>query len=136
MPGTNEPNTDRYLPGEHGFRFFPGFYTHIIETLTEIPMGEGKTAYDSLVSTETIQINQINEPAIKLPLHIPRSLKGVQELFDSLEQASEELTKKEAEFFAERVWQLMTSCKGRFFETYEKTGWWQFTQAGDFSEAY
>ena len=27
----------RPLPGEHGFRFFPGFYRHIIDTMDRIP---------------------------------------------------------------------------------------------------
>ena len=67
VPGTNMPDKDKYLPGEHGFRFFPGFYSHVIETMKEIPFDDKKTAYDSLVSTETIQINQIDAPPIKLP---------------------------------------------------------------------
>ena len=136
VPGTNMPDKDKYLPGEHGFRFFPGFYSHVIETMKEIPFDDKKTAYDSLVSTETIQINQIDAPPIKLPLHFPKSLKDVHTLFEAVEQASEELTKKEAEFFGERVWQLMTSCKGRFLSKYEETGWWAYTKADDYSEAY
>ncbi len=27
-----------WLPGEHGFRFFPNFYRHITDTLARIPM--------------------------------------------------------------------------------------------------
>src|SRR5918997_269502 len=33
----------RPLPGEHGFRFFPGFYQHVPETMGEIPVGGGRT---------------------------------------------------------------------------------------------
>ena len=29
--------TRRDLPGEHGFRFFPRFYRHIIDTMTRTP---------------------------------------------------------------------------------------------------
>src|SRR5712692_43688 len=25
------------LPGEHGFRFFPGFYGHVVDTMARIP---------------------------------------------------------------------------------------------------
>ena len=30
-----------WLPGEHGFRFFPNFYRHITDTLARIPTGSG-----------------------------------------------------------------------------------------------
>ncbi|KAJ1514148.1 hypothetical protein HMI54_014427 [Coelomomyces lativittatus] len=30
------------LPGEHGFRFFPGFYTHVIDTMKRIPFAGNK----------------------------------------------------------------------------------------------
>ena len=136
VPGTNTPFADKYLPGEHGFRFFPGFYKHVIETMKEIPFGGGKTAYDNLVSTDTIQINQIGLPAIKVPLHIPRNLQDVREIFAAIEQASAELTKSEADFFSDRVWQLMTSCNDRFLAEYESIGWWDYTNADSFSEAY
>ncbi|HEX7704198.1 MAG TPA: FAD-dependent oxidoreductase, partial [Kofleriaceae bacterium] len=29
------------LPGEHGFRFYPRFYTHVIDTMSRIPTGTG-----------------------------------------------------------------------------------------------
>ena len=36
------------LPGEHGFRFFPRFYRHIIDTMDRIPVGDHSAA-DNLV---------------------------------------------------------------------------------------
>ncbi len=37
VQGTNILNKDLYLPGEHGFRFFPGFYKHVTDTMKRIP---------------------------------------------------------------------------------------------------
>ena len=37
VPKTNLQDPHKYLPGEHGFRFFPGFYKHITSTMKEIP---------------------------------------------------------------------------------------------------
>src|SRR6187402_616138 len=38
------------LPGEHGFRFFPGFYKHITDTMRRIPFGGGgASCADNLV---------------------------------------------------------------------------------------
>jgi uncharacterized protein with NAD-binding domain and iron-sulfur cluster len=136
VPGTNTTDVNKYLPGEHGFRFFPGFYKHVIETMKEIPFGDGKTAYDNFVSTDTIQMRQIGLPAITVPLHIPRSLQDVREIFAAIEQESSELSKNETHYFADRVWQLMTSCNGRFLGEYETIGWWDFTNADNFSNAY
>ena len=32
------PNAARpWLPGEHGFRFFPNFYKHVTDTMSRIP---------------------------------------------------------------------------------------------------
>src|SRR5438034_907569 len=39
------------LPGEHGFRFFPRFYKHIIDTMTRIPYRITRTVADNLVDT-------------------------------------------------------------------------------------
>src|SRR5258708_33136392 len=36
------------LPGEHGFRLFPGFYKHVIDTMRRIPYGAHGTVYDNL----------------------------------------------------------------------------------------
>src|SRR5881392_1368414 len=38
------------LPGEHGFRFFPGFYRHVTDTMGRIPYGSGgASCADNLV---------------------------------------------------------------------------------------
>ena len=42
----------------------------------------------------------------------------------------------EVEFFAERIWQLMTSCEDRFMNEYESIAWWEYTAADNFSQAY
>ncbi|SLJ81199.1 amine oxidase [Mycobacteroides abscessus subsp. abscessus] len=38
VPGTAAGGRPE-LPGEHGFRFFPGFYQHIPDTMRRIPFG-------------------------------------------------------------------------------------------------
>src|SRR5262245_61287867 len=37
-----------YLPGEHGFRFFPGFYKHVVDTMARIPSFDGRPVADHL----------------------------------------------------------------------------------------
>src|ERR1700674_4824804 len=36
------------LPGEHGFRFFPGFYKHVIDTMGRTPYGAHGNVFDNL----------------------------------------------------------------------------------------
>ena len=45
------------LPGEHGFRFFPGFYRHIPDTMSRIPNGD-RTVFDHLVPSTRILLAQ------------------------------------------------------------------------------
>ena len=45
------------LPAEHGFRFFPGFYRHLPDTMARIPHG-GRSAADHLVPATRILLAQ------------------------------------------------------------------------------
>src|ERR1051326_7252165 len=48
----------RPLPGEHGFRFFPGFYKHVTDTMRRIPYGAHGNAFDNLAVATRIQIGR------------------------------------------------------------------------------
>ncbi|MES2132369.1 MAG: FAD-dependent oxidoreductase [Bacteroidota bacterium] len=135
VPGTNLNGND-FLPGEHGFRFFPGFYKHITNTMSRIPFTGGKTCFDNLVATENVEITQIGQFPIVVPVNFPSSLEDVIEMFLGFLEASSELTKAEIEFFSERIWQLMTSCNDRYLNEYEQVGWWEYLRADDFSDQY
>jgi len=136
VPGTNTKG-DNFLPGEHGFRFFPGFYRHITDTMSRIPYAPtGKTCFDNLVSTHDIQITQSGRPPVTVPVNFPNSATDLLEILIGIFEISSELTKEELSFFSSRIWQLMTSCNDRYMNEYEGIGWWQYLQADDFSPAY
>src|SRR6516165_1512934 len=61
------------LPGEHGFRFFPGFYKHVIDTMRRIPSFDGRTVADHLVPTTRMGITQYGKPTFLVPSQFPRS---------------------------------------------------------------
>jgi uncharacterized protein with NAD-binding domain and iron-sulfur cluster len=50
------------LPGEHGFRFYPRFYQHVIDTMARIPSPDGGTVRDRLVAISEAAIARIGEP--------------------------------------------------------------------------
>src|SRR5215831_2972012 len=49
------------LPGEHGFRFFPGFYKHLPDTMRRIPYrGQRNGVFDNLRAATEAEIAQTN----------------------------------------------------------------------------
>ena len=127
------------LPGEHGFRFFPGFYKHVTDTMANIPYSPDgkKVVFQNLVPTSRTMIARYGLPPIVVPASFPRNMGDigliVHDLTTNLETG---LSKEEELFFAERVWQLITSCYERRKDEYERLGWWQYMQADRFSKAY
>jgi len=136
----NVPDTGsdgrRPLPGEHGFRFFPGFYKHVTNTMKRIPFGEKKSVFDNLVSTETTTLGRHGKKPFQVLSHFPRSIKQAESLVHDLMGTNLGFTEEEKTFFGQRVWQLMTSCKERRINEYEGLGWWEYLQADRFSDTY
>lgn len=125
------------LPGEHGFRFFPRFYKHVTETLAEIPFpGNSNGVLGNLAETSQILMARFDKEAVKLPARFPRSLAEAKQIFKNIEGADLGLTEDDKEFFAEKIWQLITSCRNRRKNEYERLGWWEFLDADNRSEAY
>src|SRR6476659_3389829 len=51
------------LPGEHGFRFFPGFYQHVPNTMDRIPFAaSGNTVLANLVTAKQSAVAQEMKP--------------------------------------------------------------------------
>ncbi|MES2950765.1 MAG: FAD-dependent oxidoreductase [Pseudomonadota bacterium] len=135
-PGTNKIDPALFLPGEHGFRFFPGFYKHVTDTMKRIPVGDDKSAFDNLVVTETMMMAQSDAKPIVLPVDFPTSLKEIEEFFKGFQAFNAELSDEEIAFFSGKMWQLMTSCSQRFADEYDSISWWDYTEAATKSEAY
>ncbi|HEX6277914.1 MAG TPA: FAD-dependent oxidoreductase [Polyangiaceae bacterium] len=127
-----------WLPGEHGFRFFPGFYRHIIDTMARIPNGNGKVV-DHLVDTTECHHARFGKKPVIIPVRFPRTprdFKNAVLLAVDWLGGQLEVTPEETAFFSEKLWQLMTSCDERRLEEYEKTYWWDFIEAEERSPAY
>ena len=61
------------VPGEHGFRFFPGFYKHVIDTMRRTPSFDGRTVADHLVPTTRLGFTQYGKPTFVVPAQFPRT---------------------------------------------------------------
>src|SRR5205807_4118719 len=64
------------LPGEHGFRFFPGFYRHVPDTMKRIPYeGQPGGVFDNLVPTTRAAFVREGQLPIVMPDVFPRSVR-------------------------------------------------------------
>jgi len=61
------------LPGEHGFRFFPGFYKHLPDTMSRIPFpGNANGVLDNLVPTKEFALYQEKGTTVCCSSQFPR----------------------------------------------------------------
>ncbi|MEP6652443.1 MAG: FAD-dependent oxidoreductase [Myxococcales bacterium] len=134
-------------PVEHGFRFFPGFYRNISDTMARIPLqGQAvvdqahRTVHDNLVHIDREWLSVSGKRVIDVPaatvgvrnptqrlldlLRVPKSLLGVG------------LTREDLEIFSDRMWQIASSCTARRNGEYEKLGWREFVESLDRSDEY
>ena len=124
------------LPGEHGFRFFPRFYRHIIDTMDRIPVG-GHSAADNLVQASRDEIAINGRTSIVMSAWFPRSIADLRVMLaERIEIEKLGLTAEDEDVFAARVWQLMTSSRERSLQEYERLPWMTYLGAEQRSEAF
>ncbi|MFB3922954.1 MAG: FAD-dependent oxidoreductase [Terriglobia bacterium] len=135
------PNTGiggrKDLPGEHGFRFFPGFYKHVTNTMQRIPYGSNpRGVFDNLVEATRTQIARVGKSELILPDEFPQSADDWATALRALFAPDLGIPKLEIDFFINKLLILLTSCEERRVAEYEKIPWWQFIDAANKSEAY
>ena len=124
------------LPAEHGFRFFPGFYKHVTDTMRRIPFGTGgANCGDNLVQATRILLARQGKLDPIWVARFPETLDDFRTaffaLFDNLDIPHHEIA-----FFVTRLLALATSCEERFSEEYEQITFWDFIRADARSENY
>jgi 15-cis-phytoene desaturase len=133
------PNTGvggrKDLPGEHGFRFFPSFYKHIIDTMKRIPFGRG-TVFDNLVAATRAHLARAGQPALLLSARFPKDPDDWATTLRALFATDLALPARETLFFIDRLLILLTSCPERRLAEYENLSWWDFLDADNKSVHY
>lgn len=124
------------LTGEHGFRFFPGFYNHTFDTMKAVPKLGGGTLHDNLVYTDRVLLGEKGDVPITTLVNFPKSFKEVKVLIKSLFGGATELTDNDIDMIGDKLWQLMTSSDERRRDEYEQISWWEFSEADKGSQAY
>lgn len=136
IPVTGSGGTGRRpLPGEHGFRFFPGFYKHVTDTMRRIPYGAHGNVFDNLSIATRILLARAGQTEITWLARCPTTLDDLRvfliELFTPLGVPLDELS-----FFVGCLLRVATSCPERRLAEYENIPWWDFIAAPQKSKAY
>ena len=133
----------RPLPGEHGFRFFPGFYHHVPDSMRRIPVaGNPNGVWDNLADTTESSSPRANGRAdAQLFGAVPdpneaRTPEGMRRILVEEFVKQQGVPPHEAEFFANRVMVFLTSSEERRYGQWEHTTWWDFVRADGKSEEY
>ncbi len=126
------------LPAEHGFRFFPGFYQHLPDTMRRIPDGSGTVAGNLTGATRILLAQAGGRNELIAGAHVPESLEDLTVLSRFLYDVMTGLgiPPQEHAVLVERLLTLLTSCDERRLGQWELESWWEFVGAERRSEAF
>src|SRR3954447_7837765 len=98
------------LPAEHGFRFFPGFYKHVPDTMRRSGVDRGLVGAERVMLAQADGRNELITAA-----HLPESLEDFSLVARFLFEAATTLgvPPQDTAFFLERLLTLLTSCDER-----------------------
>jgi uncharacterized protein with NAD-binding domain and iron-sulfur cluster len=121
------------LPAEHGFRFFPGFYRHVPDTMRRIGVDGHLVGAERVLLAQAGGRNELITAA-----HLPESLEDFAVVSRFVLEAATGLgiPPHETAIFLERLLTLLTSCDERRLGQWELQSWWSFVGAEQRSPAF
>ena len=124
------------LPGEHGFRFYPRFYRHVIDMMQRIPTGTSGCVADRLRPCTEAAVATINgetwAPFRRRSFSRPADvLEGLQMFFQELSFDS-----SDAGLFGLKIFQFLASSDERRLGQYERLSWWEFLNGDGYSRNF
>jgi uncharacterized protein with NAD-binding domain and iron-sulfur cluster len=136
------PNTGhggrKDLPGEHGFRFFPGFYKNIPDTMRRIPVaGNPHGVFDHLVdaSQELLTLPGGGQLWALPSVDANGFIEGSRSLVTAIGIATG-VPANEIEYFVRKLAVYLTSSDARRIGEWEYVSWTKFTNSDNFSAEY
>lgn len=128
----------KVFPAEHGFHYFPGFYRHVTDTLSRIPVGDlelrTKTVADHLVSGTRVLIARQSPPT---EISFRRSVQSRGDAWSLAKSfASLGLPPQEVALISAKIFELWSAPPEHWQGKLEQTTWWKFIEADGRSNAY
>ena len=121
------------LPGEHGFRFFPGFYRHVPDTMRRIPVkGQPDGVLQNLVPAPRGMMAMTQHQPFEYLMRLPEwdSASDWNVVFAQPAHLSEVgLTLKDLLYFFGRLLDVLTKCNARRLVELDGQTWWNFLDA-------
>jgi uncharacterized protein with NAD-binding domain and iron-sulfur cluster len=130
------------LPGEHGFRFFPGFYHHVPDSMRRTPFGANPNGvWDNLVPAMGAKFLRGGDRADAFLFGIgpdPAALLTVDGIRRYLTESlkGQNVPPDELAYFVDRMMVFVTSSEERRFGQWENVSWWDFVGASTRSPDY
>jgi uncharacterized protein with NAD-binding domain and iron-sulfur cluster len=126
------------LPAEHGFRFFPGFYRHLPDTMARIPSPKGPVKAQLTQTSKMLIAQTHGRNELIVPTTTPSSVDDLRQAMDFLWQFGTGLGIAPAELviFFEKLILLLCSCDERRYQQWEQVSWWDYTGAAKRSPAF
>src|SRR5262249_24119845 len=121
---------------EHGFRFFPGWYRHLPDTMKRIPYKD-KKVYANLVPADESLLAGYNRDAVHALLRFPtniRELKTRAGFPSDLLRLG--LWLADVRFFLAKLWEFLTASEERRQLIYDNMTWAEFLEAPKRSRAF
>lgn len=125
------------LPGEHGFRFFPGFYKNVTDTMARIPVaGRADGVRGHLVdATQEMFVFSTGQMWL-LPSFDEHGLEqGIRSVITGIGLAAR-VPPDEIAHLVRKLLVFQTSSDARRVGEWDNTSWWDFIDAGRSSPEY
>ncbi|KUI30524.1 twin-arginine translocation pathway signal protein [Mycobacterium sp. IS-1496] len=132
------------LPAEHGFRFFPGFYRNVTDTMRRIPFpGNSHGTWQNLTRATSYLHSGLNRADLTVPLPFPLPTlpnpvtpKAFIESVTTVFQTLYRLPLWEAAYAAQKLAVYVTSCDERKLGQWENMTWEDYIGANKRSHEY
>ena len=132
------------LPAEHGFRFFPGFYRNVTDTMRRIPFpGNSHGVWQNLTRATSYLHSGLGRADLTIPLPFPLPTlpnpitpKAFIESLTTVFQTLFRLPPWEAAYAAQKLAVYVTSCDERKIGQWDKLTWEDYIGANKGSAEY
>ncbi|MFF9898229.1 FAD-dependent oxidoreductase [Streptomyces longispororuber] len=132
------------LPGEHGFRFIPGIYHNLPDTMRRIPFpGNRNGVWDNLVAPPEMSFARSGgREDIRMPIPgrdgdpADLTLDDIARALTAFLDTAFSIPAHEVAYFVNRALVFLTSCDERRDDQWEAEPWWDFVRAERMSYDY